>query len=574
MGSGEHGSDGGRAGSFELLSELTARLASTESLDEFASSVIDQIAALGFGMVWMARFDEPSGRLLTIKEVNEGVDTTHLGPEVVLDARRPIGAGFRLRRMINIQQPDSLFIVDDCSQVTPPGMLTLPRGMYRHLRGSPFSCGPLLGSRGQPVGAIGVSSYRGRQPIPDELFQGSWLRSLLHLLGIATERAAQVHRIQHMSADLTKVQEVISRDARLKAVGELAAAVAHDLNNLSAISLLAASTGLRSPAAAREALRPIERANRAMGDLVARLQRVARAGAADGDGDGVAEPAEIVQDLLLMLGPVFREHSINVDVCATPVSSVRADPALLHQVILNLLLNARDALQAMPPDQRAVRVSLCEEARGVVIAVADTGPGIAPEAEARIFQPFVTTKGIGHLGLGLAASRASLERLGGRLTGRNAPCGGALFEAILQRASRRREPASPLPPARAARARAGGADILVVDDDPNLVDLIGAFLSPLGHRICVATTAEQAHQEAALARFDLVLCDVGMPQEDGFQICRGLRRSGFSGPIALMTGWDREEVEAHQATAGHDRLLRKPFSGADLIQLIESLLGS
>jgi hypothetical protein len=139
---------GGDGGSFEILADLTDRLASTACLDRIATAVLEQIGALGFGMVWMARFDESTGDLLTIKELIEGRDATQGSPEVMLDVRRPIGRGFHQRRMINIQDPESLFILDDENEPVPPGMLALPRGMYRHLRGSPFVTGPLLGSTG------------------------------------------------------------------------------------------------------------------------------------------------------------------------------------------------------------------------------------------------------------------------------------------------------------------------------------------------------------------------------------------------------------------------------------------
>ncbi|HWM86853.1 MAG TPA: hypothetical protein VNO33_13465, partial [Kofleriaceae bacterium] len=114
-----------RAGSFELLAKLTARLASTSRLDHIAGPIVDQIAALGFGMVWVARLDENGRRLLTIKEVIDGTDTTSRAPEVMLDMRRPIGHGFRNRRMVIIQDPDTLYILDEDSEPIPPGVLAL-----------------------------------------------------------------------------------------------------------------------------------------------------------------------------------------------------------------------------------------------------------------------------------------------------------------------------------------------------------------------------------------------------------------------------------------------------------------
>lgn len=578
--------DGRRDGSdasFEILAELTARLAATPHLDHIVGAVLEQIAALGFGMVWMAKFDEATGLLLTVKEVVDGIDATVGSPEVVLDMRRPIGHGFTERRIVNVQDPGSLYILDDDAELIPPGRLALPRDMYMHLRGSPFATGPLLGASGQPIGAIGFSAYRGGRAIPDDLFRGGLLRALVQQLAIATERALYVARLERTQADLARAQEVIVRDGGLRAVGELAAAAAHDLNNLSGVALMAVSAGRRSPLAASEALRPIERANRAMSDLIARLQRVARAGAAT-DGREVAAADEVVQDILVMTAPMLREHSIRVEFDAPRASPVRVDPTLLHQVLLNLVVNARDAMEAVAPDRRALRVELHEEASGVRIVVADTGPGISPQAQARLFRPFATTKGSHHLGIGLASARASLERYGAELSGRNSTAGGAIFEVRLERAERpaaaeKVEAEAPEPTAPAlGTGQTQLADapprILVVDDDSDLVKLVGAFLEPLGYVIRTATNAPQALTLATAQVFDLILCDVAMPGRGGLDIGRELRQAGFAGKIVLMTGWDGEVIAAQEATPAYDRLLRKPFYGDDLVRAIETTLGA
>ncbi|HWM86855.1 MAG TPA: response regulator [Kofleriaceae bacterium] len=568
-------------GAFDLLAGLTARLASTARLDEIVDTVLDEIVALGFGAVWMAVLDETSGHLLTVKEVIDGVDTTQEMPKIfMLDMRQPIGHGFRERRMVNIEDPDSLHIIENPDDVIPPGVLALPRVIYEHLRGHPFACGPLLGSRGQPVGALGLSSYRGKQPIPDALFGKGLLRAFMDHLGIAMERALHITRLERMNAELVRAQEAIARDARLKAVGELAAAVAHDLNNLSGIALMAVSVGSRSPEAAMEALPPIERANRAIGELVARLQRVARAGAGEAASDrSTANPGQTVEDILLMMAPVLREHSITVELEVAAVPLASADPALLHQVMLNLVLNARDALLLVPPDRRVLRIRVRDDEGAIRIIVSDTGPGIAPEAMTQLFHPFVTTKGGDHVGLGLAAAHASLQHLGGQLVGRNSPAGGAVFEVTLEPARAAAvgtptAPPTPRPPTPETAGAVDQADILVVDDDQDVVHIVSVLLQPLGHRVTTATSADQALDLASHRPFDLILCDVGMPRRSGLDICHALRTSGFDGKIILMTGWDGDKIQADERAGQCDWLLRKPFLGSDLLQVVEDMLAA
>jgi signal transduction histidine kinase/CheY-like chemotaxis protein len=553
---------------FELLVKLTARLASTARLDEIVDAVLGEIVALGFGAVWLAVLDEESGHLLSLKEQIDGVDTTHEMPRIfMLDMRQPIGHGFQQRRMINIQDPDALANIESPDDPVPDGTLALPRVIYDHMRGHPFACGPLLGSRGQPVGAVGLSSYHGNQPIPDELFAHGLLRAFMDHLGIAMERAQSVARLERLNADLVAAQAVIENDARIKAVGELTAAVAHDLNNLSGIALLAVSTGQRSPDDAAAVLPRIERANRAIGELVGRLQRVARAtGPAPIE---TANLAQVVEDVIVMVSPILREHSIELDLDLAPAPQVRADPSMLHQIVLNLVLNAQDALIEVPEPRRRLRITVRPHGHGTRLAVEDRGNGIAPDVLPQLFKPFVTTKQDTHVGLGLAAAHASLKHFGGSIEGRNAPRGGAVFEVTLEPAATA-EPADPPAGKPAATSRHGA--ILAVDDDEDIVWVIRAYLEPFGYRVSATTDPEEALDLAAGHPFDLVLCDVGMPKRSGLDVCHTLREHGVPGKLVLMTGWDSEALKQNPRATDADLILKKPLLGPELLRAIDSLL--
>ena len=132
-------------------------------------------------------------------------------------------------------------IIEDHPEGIPRDEMALPRVIFEHLRGHPFACGPLLGSRNQPVGALGLSSYRGCEPLPDELFEDGLLRAFMSHLGIAMERARFLQRLEHLNSDLVRTQNLLVQESRMRAVGELASAVAHDLNNLSGIVVMALS---------------------------------------------------------------------------------------------------------------------------------------------------------------------------------------------------------------------------------------------------------------------------------------------------------------------------------------------
>jgi signal transduction histidine kinase/CheY-like chemotaxis protein len=551
----------------DALVGLTARLASTFRLDEVADAVVRESLELGFGAVWLAVLDERTGMLSTLKSVIDGVDATHEFPVVSSrDLRLPAGRGFRERRMVNITDPGSLRVVDHDSDRIPPNELALPRVAYGRLRGRPFASGPLLGSRGEPVGALGLSAYRGMQPIPDAVLTQGSVRVFTDHLGLALERAL---RVAQLSDGLREAQETITTSAPIKAVGQLTASVAHDLNNLSGVALLAVEVGLRSPADAFKVMPSIDRANRASRALVASLQRIARPPSGEIE---TSQLSGIIDDILTMLRPILRERSIEVETELAAVPPVRCDEVMIHRVVLNLLVNAQDALAEVPADRRRIRLRLGYTDGMVRLIVSDSGPGIAPDVLGRLFQPFSTSRGGAHLGVGLASSRTALQEFGGQIEAHNAATGGAVFEVSLVAATAATEPSPPRRQPIATTDTTGRGRILAVDDDIDVVNIIQEYLNPLGYEVATATDPARALDVASSQGFDLVLCDIGMPGHSGLDMPRALRERGYGGKLILMTGWDSHALSTDPRLAECDTLLKKPFRGAELLDAISALL--
>lgn len=547
-------------GEIELLVGLTARLAATSRLEELVEVIAHELVTLGFGAVWIAILDEESGKLTTVRDVIEGaVSPRPYAREIALDTRQPLGRAFRERRVINIADPSTLQLSDEDA---PAGdRMVLPRAVHGYLRGRPFACGPTLGSRGQPVGALVLSSYRGDKPIPDSVLAHGLVRALIDQLGIAMERALHVARLERLDRERAEVQALIAESAQARATAALAASVAHDLNHYVGLAALAVSVGERSPADAAEAMPRIAQALRAFGDLVERLQRAARPSHA---GDAVADVARIIDDLAALLRPSLRGHHVELEVELDELPPVAADRVVVQQVLFNLLINARDALAASP--RRTIRIRGRAEPGSVRVTVSDTGPGLAPEILERLFQPYATTKRDGHLGLGLASARSQLAQHGATIDAHND--GGAVFEIVLRASEPLPAPvALPHAPSPAPHAR-----VLAVDDDPDVVYIIRAYLEPLGYEIATATSAGHALDAAASERFDLVLCDIGLPRQSGPEVCRLMRAAGYRGKFVLMTGWDTQNLTAEATTDEWQALLKKPFLGADLIQVIDAVL--
>lgn len=293
-----------------------------------------------------------------------------------------------------------------------------------------------LGQLGPQLLRDGRLSHEWHMRQPD----GS-LRTLHTLAHVLARRPNGGAEVVGYTVDITARREAEARAlnaTRLASVGEMAAGLAHEIRQpLQAISFAAelAELALRNDDAegVRKRLDMVMQEVKRTSDMIEGVRRFARG------GDGTAEAelvslADRVQAALKLTRSALRAAMVRVEVeLGQPVPMVRAHPVLLEQVLINLLLNARDAMAARPPDApRRIRIAAEPRAENVVqLTVSDTGGGIAPEVMARIFQPFVTTKEPDKgTGLGLSICRGLIRSMGGRIEAWN-DGEGAVFTIIL-----------------------------------------------------------------------------------------------------------------------------------------------
>jgi signal transduction histidine kinase/ActR/RegA family two-component response regulator len=424
----------------------------------------------------------------------------------------------------------------------------------------------LLGSRGLPVGALGLSSYRGREPLPDELFETGLLRAFMSHLGIAMERALSLQRLERLNSELLKTQELLMHESRMRAVGELAAAVAHDLNNLSGVVLMSLGSIAPSSGHAVEVLTRAEGAVEAIGEMSRRLQRIARTGA--DPKTGAVDLKQVVEDTVALIRPLCREDSIRVDFNEVGEPAlVRGDQTMVRQAVMNLVLNAREAVIDYPAELRRIEIRLQFREREIRLEVRDHGPGLPPELINQIFKPFVTTKA-GHAGLGLATVQASMKHFGGTVAALNEPGGGACFRLTFEIAG-----ATEADVFQESVKSLRRLCVLVVDDEPQFVAGVREVLMASGHEVTTAADGEEAIAKAARQDFDLVLVDLGLPKRNGLEVVRCLRGEGLSSKMVLMTGWDSESLHGDARSSFCDSILQKPFRRRDLDRMLSTLFG-
>jgi signal transduction histidine kinase/CheY-like chemotaxis protein len=349
---------------------------------------------------------------------------------------------------------------------------------------------------------------------------------------------------------------------RLAAVGELAAGLAHELNNPLQVILAQSShadqSGLTEDG--REAMRLIQEHARRAGRVVQGLLAFVRARATE------RQPCDvnaIVRDTLDLLEHQLRSEEITLVVRHGPtLPAVRADPGQIEQVLVNLLANARHAALEST-GQRSVLVETRAESDTVVVAVEDSGPGVPEPLKQRIFDPFFTTKAadIG-TGLGLAIAGQIARSHGGTLSLAPGTLGGARFELRLPAVAERMVAAAAGAPVPAAASlRLDGVRMLVAHDETAVRSTLSRYFSKLGARVTAASDGGEALEQIRNHEFDAIVLDLKMPVIGGWDVVQAVQRErpALSGRIVVLSGDITALLE--MATAEHLepwRVLEKP----------------
>jgi PAS domain S-box-containing protein len=372
---------------------------------------------------------------------------------------------------------------------------------------------------------------------------------------------------------------------RLTSLGLLAAGVAHEINN--PLAYVHANLAL----ARRELDGGLGAAGSAMREAIAaaidgteRVRVIVRELRALGRGE--LQPIEAVDlgeliagTLALVRQQIERRARLVVEVAAIP--PVRGERTRLGQVLLNLLLNAVDAVDEGAPERNRIEVLASFDAAAnegaVVLEVRDTGCGIEPENLGRVFDPFFTTKPTGQgTGLGLPICHRIVSELGGRNSVDSRPGRGTTFRVVLRPFEEHREGARPAPPTEASPAAPTVARgrVLVVDDEPRLRAVLAALLAE--HHDVESRDGGRAALEL-LRRddgFDVVLCDLGMAGMSGLELYETLavESPALADRMIFMTGGTLDPQRAGPLVRAGRRVLEKPFEPDEMLAAVRARL--
>jgi two-component system cell cycle sensor histidine kinase/response regulator CckA len=392
-------------------------------------------------------------------------------------------------------------------------------------------------------------------------------RSLLHgvLLEVTEQKQLQVH---------------LSHSQRMEAVGQLASGVAHDFNNL--LTIVKGYSGLlleRNPEgpdsqAAREIQNAAERAAALTHQLLAFSRKQTLQ-------PRVLDLNKIVHGLEMMLRRVLTENVELRIQTAADLGLVKADPVQMEQVLINLVVNARDAMPkggtltiATAPRQvlqhSGEGESLMRAGSYVSLTVSDTGIGMDSATRTRIFEPFFTTKEVGKgTGLGLATVYGIVKQSNGHIEVESEPGKGASFRISLPRVEQ--EVTAPRKPPM-TEPKHGTGTILLAEDEPLLRELGQTILTQAGYAILTAPNAEALKTFVAEheGKIDLLLTDVVMPGMSGPELVKLVRARWPEVRVLYMSGYADDEIEDLDRDAG---FLQKPFTPTELTAKIAEMLG-
>lgn len=492
-----------------------------------------------------------------------------LPPEVTREVRTKFGEGVAGK----VAATGCPLLVEDASSSLELGSsnVNLP-GSFMSV---PINLSVPIKAMNRVLGVINVTQRRSGTAFGSD--DVAYLTGLAGQAAVAIDRARHLEQLQDAIENLAITQQQLLVSTRLKALGELAAGVAHDFNNtlsgiLGSSELLLADLDQGRPDVTklRTTLQTIGQLALQGATSVRRMQD-----AAGVRRDRPEEQADLNQAVRLALDLTQPKWQVESELLGRPVRvaldlgeipAVCGDPQDIAQAISNLIFNA---VEAMPAGGHVrLRTSTVENA--VRLEVADDGAGMSSEVCARVFDPFFTTKPAGH-GLGLSVVQGIVKRMGGSITVKSVEGVGTTFTMAIPIAEVRSEsPASPEPQAEPPST----ARVLVIDDDPVNLEVSSEVLKQNGHDVVIAPSGEEGLSQFHSSQFDLVITDLCMPGLSGWQVAREVKQHVPAVPVIVLSGWGVQLDESSLREAGVNLALTKPVPLRVLLRSVNSVLAS
>jgi len=555
-------------GRLHLLEQITRAIGQRQDVQSIFQVVVRSLEErMPADFVCISRYDRV-GHLLTVAHV--GTRSAAVGRElgIVERAEIPIDENGLLRCVSG-----QLVYEPDIAQVEFPFPRRLAREGLRSLVIAPLMFEDEV---------FGVLAVARKEPQSFHSADCEFLKQLAGHVALAAQQIQLRDSLQQAYDDLKHTQQAVVAQERLRAIGQMASGIAHDINN--AISPVAIYTQalIESEADARPEMRDylelVLRVTRDIAATVGRMRDFYRS-----DADDVPEPLDlntIVPQVIELTRARWSDMPQQRGVVIAVSSDLEADLPLvmghaaeLREALTNLVFNAVDA---MPEGgtitiRTQTRPAGTTGAKQVRLEVADTGAGMTEATRLRCLDPFFTTKGERGTGLGLAMVQGTAQRHKAQLDIDSAPGSGTRVRLDFAAASPKQQRAKPAAPRESRPLR-----LLLVDDDPAVLASTVFVLKLSGHDITAADGGDAGieavlNARAAEERFDAVITDLGMPYVDGHQVAAAVKEQFPDTPVILLTGWGRRMTSGPDAPAHVDFVLPKPLDLNELRQIFAGL---
>lgn len=415
-----------------------------------------------------------------------------------------------------------------------------------------------------------------------------FLRQLCEHVGLAAQQAQLYEALKQAYDDLQQTQHAVLQQERLRALGQMASGIGHDINNaLSPIALHTEALLENEPNLSprgRESVLTIQRAMEGIAATVARMREFYRPRAAESAQLPVQLNTVALQVIDLTRSrwegmPRERGHVITVRTdLAADLPAIPGIESEIREALVNLVLNAVDAMPnggTLTLRTKPLPAPHGANAGYVEVSVADTGVGMNDEVRRRCMEPFFTTKGERGSGLGLASVYGVVRRHGAEIDIRSVQGRGTTVSLIFPVPVAPAAPAAATPPRR-TQAAPERLRLLLVDDDPLFLKSLGDLLEADGHMVTETSGGQQAIDAFRAAQqrrepYSAVITDLGMPYVDGRRVAAAVKEAAPTTPVILLTGWGQRLMSDDDFPPNIDRVLTKPPKLRELRQTLAEL---
>ena len=425
-------------------------------------------------------------------------------------------------------------------------------------------CVPLR-TKSKMIGVLEVINKADGFPFTEE--DAMLLNFFANQVAVAIENARYYGELKHKYEEEKQMQEKYAEIEKLRALGLMTSGIAHDFNNM--LAIIAGNIDLIEIEEDKDKIlkkvQIIKKTALGSAKTIKRLQKYART-----KNDALQSQTinfnSLVRDAIEISTPMWKdspqEKGFSVEIVDTLTEEepiVLGDDTDLREAIINMIFNSVDAM----PQGGKIDIVTYAKNESVYLELSDNGTGMTEETKDRIFDPFFTTKGITHGGLGMSMLYGTIKRHNGSVDIKTTPGQGTTFTIVLPKGKEKIEKRSE----KSNHAfKAEEANILIIDDEPQIGAVLSEILSHQGHQTSVFDNGKDGIDALKNGSYEILITDLGMPDLSGWEVINIARQIEPGVISGVITGWDISEAEAKQK--GVDFLITKPFESSQIIQAV------